>query len=327
MTAKQAEQIKAMVGEGDANELLEQFIQQTAEARRVRQLQVLATTRASNAAGAHPSGRGRGVESLLARDTTERASSSNADFRARAIYDKARAMAADAYEKLGVRRLGLVTDDALADRVGRAMFGQSVDPEADKLGKELSSAMDMVRQRFNVAGGNIPKRKDFGLPQTHDARRIAAASKQEWVDFTLARVRRVYSGNQVIESPEFIRKFLEATYDQAAENSNQLASGAGGIKLESESRRIVFRGYDDWSEYSKRFGHGEKNLLNIVDEHLRGMSREVGLMEILGPRPTQTLGQLVDEAAKSGQLTPWQRGRIERLYAVVSGQVDEVQSQ
>lgn len=333
VTPSQADRIKKIIAanseDSEAVEFLERFIQKTAETKRVNEIQVLAYRRARAAALSHPDGIERGVESLLARDPGDRAGNiSNVDYRSRAIYDKARAMAADAFDKLGVRRLGLVSDDELAQRVGRAMFGQASDPEATRLAKELTSALDMVRQRGNVAGKHIERRRDFGLPQTHDVRRIASSTADEWIDFTLPLVRRVYSEGGPIESPVYIRKWLEAMYDEAKNSAAVLESGvAGSIKLESESRRIVFNGYDAWEQYSRRFGHGEKSLLNIVDDHLRGASRELGLLEILGPRPRQTLDQLIDEAAKQGALTAWQRGRIDRLYSVVSGQADWVKSQ
>jgi hypothetical protein len=57
------------------------------------------------------------------------------------------------------------------------------------------------------------------------------------------------------------------------------------------------------------------------------MSRQTALIEILGPRPRETLDKLIDTAAKKGQLTALQRNRIERLYSVVSGEADGVQSQ
>lgn len=332
ITEAQAEKIRKIVGDNSdqaaANEYLERFITEAMEAKRVRQLQVLATKRTSEAIKVHPGGRGKGIEALLARDVRQAAPGvSNVDFRHRAVYDKARAMAVDAYEQLGVRRLGLVSDDELAQRVGRAMFNEAVDDTATGLGKQLSDAMDMLRQRFNVAGGNISKRKDFGLPQTHDLKRIADAGKKEFVDFTLPQVRRVYTEGGPVENPNHIRKWLEAMYDEAADKANEMTSGAKDIRLETESRRIVFNGYGAWKTYSDRFGHGEKNLLNIVDDHMRAMSRDIAMTEILGPRPQQTIGQLVDEAAKAGQLTPWQRNRIDRLFAVVSGKVDQVGTQ
>lgn len=332
VTEAQAEKIRKLVGDDSlpdaANELLERFITETMEAKRVRQLQVLALKRTSEAIKVHPAGRGKGIEALLARDVREAAPGvSNVDFRHRAVYDKARAMTADAYEQLGVRRLGLVSDEELAQRVGRAMFNEGADAEAQRLGKQLTDAMDMLRQRFNVAGGNVPKRKDFGLPQTHDLRRIASAPKAEFVDFVLPRVRRVYSEAGPIESPVYIGKWLEAMYDEAASKADELTSGATDVRLETDSRRIVFNGYDAWKEYSDRFGHGKTTLLNIVDDHLRAASRDIALTEILGPRPQQTINQLIAEAAKAGQLTPWQRNRVDRLFAVVSGKVDQVGTQ
>ena len=228
-----------------------------------------------------------------------------------------------------MRRLGLKTDEVLSERVGRALFGEPMDATAQKLAGQLASSMDKLRVRADVAGMNIPKRKDFGLPQVHDVSRIASAPKNEWVEYTAPRVKRIYGEQGVLENPNHIRGYLEKVYDAAVEDAATLQSGirSGELKLQSESRRIIFRNYNDRSEYSQRFGHGEKNQLNIVASHLPDLSTQTALVEILGPRPRETLNKLMDTAAKKGQLTPLQRNRIERLYSVVSGEADGVQSQ
>jgi hypothetical protein len=59
-----------------------------------------------------------------------------------------------------------------------------------------TDAAERARLRFNVAGGNIPKRKDWGLPHVHDARKIAAVSFEEWRDFIVPRLDRRDSSNQ-----------------------------------------------------------------------------------------------------------------------------------
>jgi hypothetical protein len=332
ITTGQAKRIKEIVRDPEnAEKFLESFIQKQDEFRRVYERQVLAVKRATAEVLSHPDGAGRGIESLLARDTRERAGGiSNVDFRTRAIYDKARAETVDAYGALAVRRLGLVTDDDLAKRVGRGLFGERVDFEAKRLADEISRGMETLRLRANVAGMTIAKRKDFGLPQTHDLRRIAETPKDEWVDFTLPKVKRIYSEEapEGVLNEEFTRKFLETMHDEAVVGAARLESGtAGNIRLESESRRIIFNNFDDWLGYSQRFGHGEKSVLSMVDGHFRDMARTIAQLEVLGPRPRETLEQLMEVAAKKRQLSAWQRGRIERLFSVVSGEVDGVRSQ
>lgn len=312
-------------------EYLETFIQPEAEARRVSNLDRAAIERAKSEAVSYAGGKdmGRGIESLLARDPKERATYSNVEYRSHAIYNKVRAQAADAHESLGVRRLGLQSDDVLAERVGRAMFGEPADGAAEKLARQLASSMDRLRVEGNVAGMTIPKRRDFGLPQVHDVSRIAAEPKNQWVDYTAPLVKRIYSEGGVLENPGHIRGYLEKVYDAAVEDAARLQAGAkaGDLKLQAESRRIIFRNFDDWKAYSDVYGHGGKGVLNIVDSQLRDLSRQTALIEILGPRPRETLDKLIDDAAKKGQLTALQRNRIERLYSVVSGEVDGVASQ
>jgi hypothetical protein len=242
---------------------LEEFISPEAEARRVASLDRAAIKRATKQAESYAGGKdtGRGVESLLARDPAERANYSNVDYRQRAIYDKARAEAADAFEALRVRRLGLKTDHALSERVGRALFGEPMDPMAEKLAGQLASSMDKLRIRGNVGGMTIPKRADFGLPQVHDVSRIAATPKSEWIEYTAPRVKRIYAEDGVLESSMSVKNYLANVYDAAVEDAAIIQSGkAGEVKLQSESRRIIFNNFNDWAQYSERFGHGDKNV-------------------------------------------------------------------
>jgi hypothetical protein len=59
----------------------------------------------------------------------------------------------------------------------------------------VTETAEAARLRYNVAGGNIPGRKDWGLPHVHDAKKISAVSFEEWQEFIVPRLdrNRMYS--------------------------------------------------------------------------------------------------------------------------------------
>jgi hypothetical protein len=63
----------------------------------------------------------------------------------------------------------------------KELFGEkSGDIDAAAVSKMWTETAEAARLHYNVAGGNIPKRKDWGLPHVHDDKKISAVSFEEW---------------------------------------------------------------------------------------------------------------------------------------------------
>jgi hypothetical protein len=62
--------------------------------------------------------------------------------------------------------------------------GSTGSASAREMADAWSQASDYLRQRFNAAGGRIPKRKDWGLPQVHDTLAVRRVSFEEWRDLS-----------------------------------------------------------------------------------------------------------------------------------------------
>lgn len=50
------------------------------------------------------------------------------------------------------------------------------------------ASSEYLRTRFNAAGGAIPKRMDWGMPQIHDTMRVRQSTYEEWRDFISPRL-------------------------------------------------------------------------------------------------------------------------------------------
>ena len=61
---------------------------------------------------------------------------------------------------------------------------------ARELAKAWKEASELLRKRFNRAGGAIAKRTDWGMPQNHDQILIRKAGYEAWRDYILPRLDR-----------------------------------------------------------------------------------------------------------------------------------------
>ena len=69
--------------------------------------------------------------------------------------------------------IGQTRNKAKIPNMIREIFNESTgDAAARELAEAWQEASEYLRKRFNAAGGAIPKRSDWGLPQIHDTLRV-----------------------------------------------------------------------------------------------------------------------------------------------------------
>ncbi len=177
-------------------QLLESFIQETQETKRRVNLQVIATKRNLTDIAKHPDGPGRGVLALVVRDLEGKAPYSNVDYRRQSIVAELYGKFAEAMDRYRTKNLGFTQDTKGLRNMIKELFGEkSGDVDAAAFSKMWTETAEAARLRYNVAGGNIPRRKDWGLPHVHDAKKISAVSFEEWQEFIVPRLdrNRMYS--------------------------------------------------------------------------------------------------------------------------------------
>lgn len=270
-----------------------------------------------------------GVRTLLARDSRGVAEWGNVETAARGILGQAHAVMAEGISKLRTRWLGFARDQKLLRNAVREAFGEGTGDEAAKaFARSWGEAAEALRQRFNRAGGAIPRRADWGLPQTHDSVRVGKASRAEWVDFVkerldIERMTDLETGSAF--TPDSLEVVLQGVYETIRTNGvSDLVPGAaaGGRKLANrrqDARFLVFKNADAWLEYQERFG--SDNLFGTMMDHLRGMSRDVALLETMGPNPTASFRYLQDVATQREQ-APVSRQVNEAVFRLVNGTGD-----
>lgn len=270
-----------------------------------------------------------GVRTLLARDSRGVARWENVETAAKGILGQAHAKMAEGLSQLRTRWFGFQRDQVMLERSVREAFGEATgDTQAQTFARAWSETAEALRQRFNRAGGAIARRADWGLPQTHDAIRIGKAPRGQWVDFVksrldLQRMTDVATGAPF--TPDALDIVLQGVYETIRTNGVAdlvPGSAAGGAKLANrrqEARFLVFKDADSWLEYQQAFG--SSNLFGTMMDHLRAMSKEVALLEVMGPNPTASFRFLQDLARKAED-EPVSRQVNEAIFRIVNGTGD-----
>lgn len=293
--------------------------------------------------GADPQGiiSGKAMEAFLAYDG--KASYANVEYRERAIRGEALGNLYDLLARHRADLIGNVRHKSELDDVVRELFGTDTGSvNAKEIAASWRETSEMLRQRFNAAGGAIGKREDWGLPQSHDAMRVGSVTPDAWIgEITpmLDRAKMLDERTGLPMTDAQLNTVLRDVYETiVSEGWIGRQPGSAGRKAlanrRAERRVLHFRDADAWMAYSDKFG--QASPWDAMMGHVRGMSRDIALMEILGPNPVATVRWMKDVAAQDaavrGTADDRRRARksadmIDRLYAVITGEADQVGSE
>jgi hypothetical protein len=253
---------------------------------------------------------GAAAEALLASD--DRAPYFNVEFRAKAIANEHFAMMNGILEHHSRNSFGQVRDYATLRDVVREAFGEATGNQSarEMAGAWLDTA-ESLRLRFNASGGAIGKLDKWGMPQVHNMLAVRAVSFDQWRDFIrpLLDPQRMQDGSGSPMTPQQLELALRGVYETISSDGwNDRRAGAfTGSKLanrHADSRFLIFKDADSWLHYSETFGRPLSKVSGAVDPggavfdamigHVHGMSRDIALMQRLGPNPAATMRWITD---------------------------------
>lgn len=325
ITQKQADRIRQLSAASDQDDkrFLETFIQETQENQRVARLQAIATKRNADLIKAHPDGVGRGIVGLLVRDVEGHAPYSNVDYRAKSILAEYYGRFAEAMERYRTKNLGFSQDTAGVKNMVKELFGEGAnDADAKVFAKMWSDTAEAARLRFNVAGGNIPKRKDWGLPHTHNANQIAKLPLDKWREFIVPRLdrQRIYSQDGLPMGQKQFDDLITGLHQKFQEEAGVIHDIPRTVSREIDHRLLTFKNAQGWLEYNDRFG--EPDLYHSMMHYLENMAHDTAMLEILGPSPDRAMQGFIDQASKAKTPAMTQK-MIKDAYNVVSGRINQ----
>lgn len=242
-------------------------------------------------------------------DRDGRASYSNVEGRRQAVRGRAHAMMDQILSDHSRNLVGHVRNRAQLGDIVRELFGQdSGNLAAKEMADAWSRTAEMLRQRFNAAGGDIGKMEGWGLPQSHDSRAVRRAGFEAWrasIEPRLDRARMIDRDTGQPFAGDAWDAMLRDVFDTIrSEGWNKREPGSPGrgsmANRHGDPRFLIFKGADEWQAYQADFGAG--TAFDAMMGHIDGMSREIAAMEILGPNPNATVQWVKDSIEKSAAL-------------------------
>ncbi len=240
-------------------------------------------------------------------DIGGKAGTSTVNGRYKAVLGRAHGLMQAAITKFERDALGRTRNRAALEDVVREAFGRDTgSAEAKALAAAWGEAAEMLRRRFNAAGGEIGKLEDWGMPQMHDAISVARAGRDEWKRVITPMLDRERMIDRTTGQP-FTDEKLSLALDEAYETIRtngwvRRTPGFGGgagkslANQRADHRFLIFRDADDWLAYQSRFG--DSDPFAAMMHHLDQLARDVASLEILGPNPRATLTYLGENAQR-----------------------------
>ena len=174
--------------------------------------------------------------------------------------------------------------------------GSTDDISAREFAKSWKEVAEYLRKRFNAAGGMIPRRLDWGLPQQHSTVKVRKAGFEEWRNFIddlldLEKMIDHETGlpfNRGRLEAELLKvyKTIETDGLSKLKPGANLHRGKALAKRNTDHRFLVFKNGDAWLKYQTRFGND--NPFDVMMGHITTMSRDIAFMERFGPNPHTT---------------------------------------
>ena len=208
--------------------------------------------------------------------------------------------------------IGSTRNKADLEMVGREMYspGSTKNTAAQEIALTLKEAFEYARLRFNAAGGSIPKANFNYIPQYHNSTKVGSISAKEWVDFVLPMLDREkminYQTGKNFNDAELQTALSEAYNNIITNGYVTKLGGTGQSRMLANSkldhRFIHFKDFESWKVYTDRFGDGD--LFNVAVTHIDKMSRDIAMMEVLGPNPDSLLRSLGKDVNRWANLQP-----------------------
>ena len=225
------------------------------------------------------------------------------------------------YRQDAVRLAALSQMDAILGRFRRGMVGQTRNKaELPTLVKEIFgedtgnvaaremaqawwAVEDYLRQTFNAAGGRIPKRADWGLPQTHDNNAVRRAGREQWLADLEGQLHPDMASQQTGQTftPDGLKLALNDVYESIAFEglTGQIAptvkQGKALHNRHLDHRFLKFKDADAWLKYQMKYG--EPDPFHAMISYVDSMARDIAHLEILGPNPAA----MVEALKRSGR--------------------------
>ena len=209
------------------------------------------------------------------------------------------------WDALGNDYFGFFQDREKVLHLIRELRGEdSGDALAKKGAKAFHNVAEEARLVFNEYGGNVASRQDWGIPQHHSQRKVAAAGKETWINDTLPKLDiKQYMDDGIPWGDSRLREFLGHAYDTIASNGHanidpsEFKGSSARANKHAEHREIHFKDAESLIDYWNQYG--ERTVLEVLHGHIDTMARDIAFIEHGGPNPDMTYRMLREWAIQT----------------------------
>lgn len=274
-----------------------------------------------------------GLDRMLAFSADGKSGILSIESSTRAIRDDSLSRMLDVIDQTKGKFLGLFQDEAGNLALVRELHGEdSGSAVAKTAAKQFKDTAEQLRQRFNRAGGDVGFLDDWSMPRDHSQVKVAkdqakwVADHVQWAN----RGKYLKEDGSPMNDAELTDFLQHAWVTLATGGANKIEPGqaaGNGMRANrgSESRQIHYKDAESFIAAQKSYG--DRNLLELLIGHIDRASRDIALVEALGPNPSNQMryfldaGQKAMDTAKPGDLakTAKQRKKIEHLFEEVAG--------
>ncbi|HBM0961542.1 MULTISPECIES: hypothetical protein [Enterobacter cloacae complex] len=259
--------------------------------------------------------------------------------RGKATRDYALSQIQEAFEAVDPRFFHLFEDEkGVRDLVFEIRGQDTGNIKAKKGAKAWADVTELLRRRFNDAGGDIGYLENWGIPQHHSMEKVGRATREQWVSDVIGKLDRKYyikEDGQLMSDAE-VTAFLGEAYNTIATGGLNKLSDSGmrlsGARANrgNASRQIHFKDADSYLEYQRQYG--DRSLWEVMVGHLEGISKDIALVETYGPNPDHVFRSILDEVtAETATVNPQRTGQVKRmanstenLYNFISGKTQPI---
>ena len=245
----------------------------------------------------------------------------------------------DGIDAFRSKTVGLRQDKAgLKDFVQEAYRGVREDAGADTgnatakgAAKSWADMTETARLAANQAGADIKKRFNWVVPNVHSTRHIHRAGFDTWVRDVLAMNVEVLDevtglalkGDKLGEAVGQIYRTLESGgMDKLAQKpfvgqARKLANRMG------DPRTLQFKDAEGWLAYNEKYGSAD--IFGLLMSHINQVSRDIAMLEVLGPNPEAMIRQMkktVEEAGEPDGILRSKAEHLQNIYDVLSGRLN-----
>ncbi len=255
----------------------------------------------------------------------------------------------DTFESIQPKIFGLFNNAEGERAISYELYGEDsravATPEVAALAKQAAKVWaettESARQSFNAAGGKIGKLEDWGRPQSHSQYLTAKAGKDAWVKDHMAwvdRSRYVDEHGAPFGDQRLFEFLSEAWTTIATGGANKgepgKPKGAGMLANQNaEQRQIHYKDANAFLLQQKKYGGSD--AYSSMMNHIMGLSKDMAMVDVMGPNPDLTFKYFMDKAVKEMSIAaPTKSGDIQKqstslqnLYDYISGNTKPVANQ